>query len=160
MIIFILFAFVASVFLIAFFLPSFFFADYKYKSINNQAQSTDLSDANKYENSASFVKKVNAMAKILSYGNASSTLNTDIIDKIISLKNSDIEISSISILSGDNANIENVTISGISGDRDDLISFYNDLKGDGSFQNVILPISSLIEDEGAPFTITLSYPIN
>lgn len=142
------------------FLPSFFFAEYKYDTVNNQAQSVNLENLNKYNSSISFVKKINGMIEALSYGKTANTVTTDLIDKIISLKNSNITISAVSIISNDSAHIENISISGISGSRDDLTSFYNDLKGDGSFQNVILPVSSLIEDTGAPFTITFSYAIN
>lgn len=154
------FAFAASIVLTAFFLPSVFFADYKYNTVNNQTQSANLIDANKYENSASLLKKINVLTTALSYGKSTSTLDTNLIDKIISLKNANIYISSISILSDESAHVENVSLSGISGDRDDLTLFYNDLKSDGSFQNVVLPVSNLIEDANAPFTITFSYTAN
>ncbi len=155
-----LFVFASSFVLIAFFLPSFFFAEYKYKTIGDQAQSVNLTNADKYENSSSIVKKINGMANALSYGKSESALTTDLIDKIISLKNSNITISAISISSNAGANVKNIVINGTSGNRDDLTVFYNNLKGEGSFQNVILPVSSLIQSTGASFTITLSYKIN
>ena len=157
---FLLFAFAASLILTAFFLPSFFFADYKYKTVNDQAQSANIVDEKKYDDSASLVKKINVLTTALTYGKSESAIYTDLIDKIILLKNAYISISNISISSDESAHVENVSLSGISGDRDDLTSFYNDLKGEGSFQNVVLPVSSLIEDTNAPFTITFSYSTN
>jgi len=148
---------ITTVILIAFFLPSFFFAEYKDQTVNNQAQSVNIADVNKYESAVSLMKHVDGMTKILSSGYASSTIMTDSIDAIISLKNSHITISAISLSLDSSAHMENISVSGISNSRDDLTFFYNDLKGDGSFQNVVLPVSSLIGDAGAPFTITLSY---
>lgn len=154
------FVFAASVALTALFLPSFFFADYKYKTVSNQAESANLTDANKYENSALLVQKTNSLTTALSYGKSAPTLYTDLVDKIISLKNADISIYSISLSSDESVHVENVTLGGISKNRDDLTSFYNNLKGEVSFQNAVLPVSSLIEDANESFTITFSYHAN
>jgi len=151
---------ISFIILVTFFLPSFFFAEYKNKTVLEQAQSVNLTSVKKYESSVSFMKNINGMAKALSYGKSRNTLITDLINKIILLKNPAITISDISLASNDSVHTENIIIKGISGSRDGLTSFYNDLKGDGSFQNVILPVSSLIEDTNAPFTITLSYATN
>ena len=140
-------------------LPSFFFADYKDRTVSNQAALINLSDANKYASSTAYIKNVNGMASALSYGGVSHTLMTDIIDRIVGLKSSGIILSGISLASDDAAQRVDISVSGTAESRDDLTTWYADLKGDGAFQNVVLPISSLIADSGAPFTITFSYPI-
>ena len=154
---FLLFVFLSSLVLIAFLLPSFFFADYKDKTVSTQAQSIDTSNITKYAASASTISNVNNMVKALSYSKGASTFMTDIIDKIISLKGASITISNISIVPGSSDNTEDISVSGISATRDDLTTFYNSLKNEGSFQDVVLPVASLIEDSNAPFTITFSY---
>ena len=148
-----------SCLLIALFLPSFFFAEYKSNTIANQAQSVNLSNISTYENSSSLIKSINEMSNILSY-DTTRTLTTNVINTIISLKNKNITISSVSVSLGNTDRIRNISVSGISASRGDLTSFYDNVKGEGTFQNVVLPISSLINDAGAPFTITLTYVSN
>ena len=156
---FLFFAFLASLVLIAFLLPSFFFADYKDKTVSKQIQSINASYVSKYEAAASTIKNVNGMVKALSYDKGAGTFMTDIINKVISLKGTSITISAVSIAPGVSADTENISVSGISVSRDNLTAFYNSLKNDGSFENVVLPVASLIEDSNAPFTITFSYTI-
>ncbi len=150
----------ASCVLIALFLPSFFFSEYKNKNIADQAQSINFSNSSNYDSLLSQIKNINGMASALSYGTVSPTFATDIIDMIISLKNKNITIAAISISPDPNTNAEDISVSGVSATRDDLTSFDTVLKGEATFQNVVLPVSTLINNSAEPFTITFSYAIH
>ena len=154
-----LFISIAAAILVALFLPSFFFVEYKNAVVAGQAQSINLSNASKYQNSVSLIKNINATAQALSSGNVPKTAMTDLISTVTSLKNKNITLSVITIAES-GGETETASVSGISATRDDLTSFYNELKGDGRFQNIILPVSSLINATQEPFTITFSYTTN
>ncbi len=155
-VIFLVFLFSSAVILIFLFIPSAIFSKYKNQTVNNQLESIKVADRSKNQDPTELIKKINAMVGMLSNEKTASILMSDMIQKIISLKNKNIQISSISI-SKDNSASEKIIISGVAKTRDDLTMFDNDLKNDDSFYSVDLPISDLIKNTDAQFTITLVY---
>ncbi len=79
---------------------------------------------------------------------------SDVIQKIISIKNANIKITTISIQNTDSG--KQVSISGRSQNRDTLTAFDKSLKIDGFFSNINLPISNLIKDDNPQFNITMT----
>ena len=78
------------------------------------------------------------------------------IKRIVSLKNSRIQITAIS-LSRNTDLTKTVIVRGTSQTRDALTSFNNDLRADSVFTKVDLPLTNLIKDVNTDFTITLTY---
>jgi len=151
-----IFLFFAVVLLISLFIPSIIFSKYKNQTVKNQLESIKITNINENQDPIELIKKINTMIGILSGGNTVSLLMSNTIQKIISLKNKDIEILSISI-SDNSTSSEKIIINGIAKTRDGLTLFDKDLKNDGLFYSVDLPISNLIKNTNAQFTITLIY---
>ena len=146
----------AVIVLIFLFIPSAIFSKYNNKTVNNQLESSRGASMSKSQDPTELIKKINTMVGILSDSKSSPILMSDMITKIISLKNKGILISNISI-SKDNKGTENISISGVAKTRDNLTEFNNDLKNDGTFSTVDLPISALIKNTNAQFSIKLVY---
>ena len=94
-----LFVFISSLVLIALFLPSFFFAEYKNDSVSVQFESIKQKSSNTNDNLAISIKDANKLVAVFSDSNISTVTYGEIINKIVSLKNRDIKILSINILS-------------------------------------------------------------
>ncbi len=141
--------------LILLFIPSAIFSKYESKTVANQLDITESLASKSNNDVVALVKKLNSMADILERDTANIS-DSGIIDKIISLKNNNISISSFSI-SAAAGNSQKITISGIASTRDDLTSFNKALVDDGTFTNVDLPVSYLINNTNANFSITLVY---
>ncbi|MFH0755290.1 MAG: hypothetical protein V1910_01310 [bacterium] len=147
-----LFIFISSLILISLFLPSFFFAKYKIEAINNQLESIKQKNLENGEDAISFIKNVNKLSLALS--DNSNFTNSDIINKIVSLKNKDIKISSISI--SDNTEGKIILINGIANTRDSLILFEKEIKTDGFFNTAIFPILYFLKSSDLNFSATLT----
>jgi len=152
-----LFVFLSSLILISLFVPSFFFAKYKNETINNQLELTKQKILNKSEDPTILIKNVNRLVVALS-DNAAPKINySDIINKIVSLKNKDIKISSINITEETNTNSKKILINGVAKTRDGLTLFDKEIRVDGFFENVIFPVSNFIKSSNSEFSATLTY---
>ncbi len=150
------FILLAGIILTLLFIPSAIFSKYKNITVANQLESTKSVEVNEGVDAVALIKKLNAIVKVLSISGQTGLSPSDLVNKIISIKNTDIKISAISI-----SNIQDVVtkivITGVSKTRDSLTSFDNGLISDGTFASVDLPISSLIKSTDANFTMTLTY---
>ncbi|MFA5934380.1 MAG: hypothetical protein WC827_00620 [Candidatus Paceibacterota bacterium] len=152
---FLLFSFFTLVVLISLFLPSNFYSKYKNNNISGQLSSIKGEVGENNEDPIEIIKDVNKYVKIF-VNEKEKTQFSDIIQKIISLKNKNIKISSISVIN-DVGDTVKIVINGISGTRDSLTSFDRELKNEGYFQSVELPVSNLIKNIDSDFTMTLIY---
>lgn len=145
---------ISSIILVTLLLPPVFFTTYKNKTISGQLDTVKVTYANKDDDPALLIKKVNQMAMVLSDKNINGLPISDIIERIISLKNKNIKIINIKI--SEQADLsKKIEITGISNSRDDLMMFDKNLQGDGLFYNIDLPISSFIKNTDIDFTIGL-----
>lgn len=150
------FILLAVIILIILFVPSAIYSKYKNATVSNQFLITKANNPNDIQNPIELIKKLNSMITILSSQKGISILMSDMVQKILSIKNKNIQLTNISI-SKDNDTIEKIVLSGVAKTRDDLTQFNNDLKNDGSFASVDLPITALIKNTDAQFTVTLTY---
>jgi len=148
-----LFMFISSLILISLFIPSFFFAKFKNDTINNQLISTQQKSADKGEDPVLFIKNVNRLSISLSNTNTKATYS-DIIKKIVSLKNKGIKISSIVISQESNAS-KKILINGVAKTRDSLTLFDKEIRIDGFFSNVTFPVADFIKSTDSEFSATL-----
>jgi hypothetical protein len=148
-----LFIFVSSLILISLFLPSFFYTKLKDTSINNQLELAKQKNLNNGVDPIVFIKNVNRLSVALS--DNSTVQYSDIIDKVMSLKNKDIKILSISISEDNSSGGKKVLINGIANTRDSLTLFDKDIRVDGFFNTVVFPISNFIKSTNSEFSATL-----
>lgn len=151
-----IFIFISSIFLISLFAPSFFFVNYKNNTLNNQLTATKQADVSKEADPIVFIKDLNRLATALADSNMGVNY-TDIVNKIISLKNKDIKISSISINSDPTTNSKKIMVNGVANTRDSLTSYEKELKIDGFFESVDFPVSNFIKSSNSDFSATLVY---
>lgn len=147
--------FIICVFLTSLFLPSFFMSMYKSFSIDVQYE-TSMSNIKKGSlNPIEIVREKNNIVSILSSKNVQdiSTSTSEFIEKVISLKNKDIKITSISI--SNNLDVIKIIVGGVSKTRDGLTLFNKSLKDSHYFDEVILPIVNLLKGSDIEFNITL-----
>jgi len=154
---FLLFVFVSSLILFAFFAPSFFFVKYKNDTVDNQLVLSKQKNISKREDPDVFIKNINQLSVVLSDNNISDSINSNIIDKITSLKNKDIKILSINIILENSSGDRKVSLGGIANTRDGLTLFSNDIKIDGFFDSVMFPVSYFIKSTNSEFSATLIY---
>ena len=148
-----IFIFIASLTLILLFMPSFFFVKYKNETINIQLESVKQKNVDKGGDPISFIKKTNKLSTVLS--DDVNLAMTDIVNKVISLKNKNIKILSISI-SSNIANGETILINGIANNRDSLTLYKEDIENDGFFEKVVFPVSNFIKNSNSEFSATLT----
>lgn len=141
--------------LISLFLPSFFFAKYKNNIISGQLESIQQKNIDKGEDPVAYIKNVNRLSTILSGGTNKTIRYRDIIDKIVSFKNKDIKILSISITQEKVLNSKKILINGIANTRNSLTLFDRDIRTDGFFSKVTFPISDFIKGSDSEFSATL-----
>ncbi len=152
---FLFFGFLALLLLVALFLPSYFFAEYKDRTETNQLSFIDTSATNKSQDPIQLIKKINSTVAVLTAGGTRTLSTSDLVQKIMNLKNDGISIASASVLYQNGTAA--VTIGGTAQTRDELTAFYTALKNAGAFTNVTLPVSDLIPETDASFSITLGY---
>ena len=152
---FLLFGLFSLVILVSLFLPSNFYSKYKNINVSQQLSSIKEGVGKNSEDPIKTITGVNKFIKVFS-DDGRGMLFSDIINKIISLKNKKIKISLFSINKSKDGSLD-IIIKGISDTRDDLTSFDKELKKDGYFQSVELPVSDLIKNIDSDFTITLTY---
>src|SRR5258706_823201 len=88
---------IACLFLIALFLPSVFFSTYKNQTIHQQLESVTTLDKNNSEDPIKLIKNINTMVRVFLRGQGNSLSTSEIIKKVVSLKNKDIQITNISL---------------------------------------------------------------
>ena len=154
---FLFFIFASSFILISLFIPSFFFDKYKNDAISSQLKSIKQQNINNTEDPVLLIRNVNRLALALSDNSSSTAKYTDIISKIISLKNKDIRISSITISSDNTNSSETILINGTANTRDSLTSYENEIEIDGFFNSVSFPITDYIKSTDLEFSATLVY---
>jgi hypothetical protein len=150
-----LFIFLSSIILISLFAPTFFYAKIKDNAFQQQFASVEQENASKGVDPVAFVKNVNVLATSLAL-KSDPTDYSDIINKIVSLKNKDIKILSISI-SEDTPTTEKILLNGIAGERDSLTDYENALETDGFFNSISFPVTDFIQDSNSGFFATLIY---
>lgn len=149
------FVFIASLFLISLFLPSYFFVSLKEDNITSQLESIKQKNINKGDDPIVFIKNINRLSVVLADSSNSDIKDSEIINKIISLKNNDIKISSI-VIEHDQTGGRNISIAGISKNRDSLSSFEKEIKIDGYFKSLLFPVSNYIKSSNSDFKATLT----
>lgn len=150
------FLLLAMLFLISLFLPSFIFSVFNNQTVENQLVSIEATNKAAGIDPVAVIASANGMTKVFSDEDVSGTLVSDIIAKIVSLKNQNIQIASITMTENPGVS-KTFVIDGIAATRDGLTAFDNNLMAEGSFSNVTLPVSDLINDTNDTFTITLTY---
>ncbi len=148
---FLLFAFVV---LFSLFMPSIFYSEYKKDNIYHQLDYVKKQVGQNNTDPIEIIKRTNSLASILS--DVKSNQFSGIIDNIILLKNKGIKINSISIVDYDKSTIR-IILNGISKTRDNLTAFDKELKKSQLFQSVDLPVSNLIKNIDAGFSMNLIY---
>jgi hypothetical protein len=149
-------AFFSILVLVSLFMPSFFFVNYKNDTINNQLKVAELNNIGKGDDPILFIKNINMLVTALS--NTDDGANySEIIDKIVSLKNKDIMISSIKVSGDAMTNSKKILISGVANTRDSLTSYEKEIKIDGFFDSVEFPVSDFIKSNDSDFSATLIY---
>lgn len=147
--VFLLFAFVI---LFSLFMPSVFYSEYKKDTIGQQLNLMRKEISKNDSDPIEIIKKVNLLSNVLT--DIKINQFSHIIDDIILLKNTGIKINSISIVDYDKNTIK-ITISGLSKTRNNLTNFDKELKKSGFFQSVDLPVSNLIKNIDADFSMIL-----
>lgn len=150
-----IFLFIACLFLISLFLPSYFFVAEKNNKIDFQLQSIKQKNLSKGDDPIVFIKNINRLSLVLSEDKGSNIKNSEIINKIISLKNNDIKILSINI-NYDNSGGRTISITGTSKVRDSLSAYDKEIKIDGFFKSSTFPVSDFIKGSNSDFTATLT----
>lgn len=149
------FTLISSIILTALFFPSFFFVRLKSKTIEAQLSSIKQQTANKGDDPVVFIKNVNRLSVALAENTNIKAKNSEIIDTIVSLKNKDIQITSIDIepnITGQ----KKVIISGFAKTRDALTAFDKEIRVSGFFSNVVFPVSNFIKSSDSDFIATLT----
>ena len=152
-----LFIFAVCLILISLFFPTFFFVKYKNDTVSNQLLAVQQINANKSNDPTVFIKNVNRLSVALSNNSGSDITNSDIINKIVSLKNKEIKIISINLTIDKSTSDRTVSLDGIANTRDSLTLFSNNLKTDGFFNTVAFPVSNFIKSTDSEFSATLIY---
>jgi hypothetical protein len=141
--------------LIMSFIPTAIYSKYKNRTVDAQLGLVKSTQTTDEKETSLIVTKLNGLADVLSR-DSDQISSIGLVDKILSLKNSNISLVSLSILEGENG-LRKITVSGISRSRDDLTRFNKNLISDGSFGNIDLPVSNLIKNSDLNFTMTMTH---
>lgn len=76
-------------------------------------------------------------------------------NKVVENKNSNIKINKISWNLSDDKNML-ILVGGISKNREGLVSFIDDLKIKGGFENIEMPVSEFAKDSNIPFSLNIN----
>lgn len=152
-----MFIFLSNIVLIILFTPSFFFAKYKNDTLNSQLESVKQKNITNGDDSVAFIKNMNTLSTVLSADSKFILADSDIIKKIVSLKNNNIKILSITITKENELGDKKILLSGIANNRDSLSLYEREIKIDGTFHSVIFPVSNFIKSSDLDFSVTLNY---
>ncbi len=146
--------FVVQLCLFFLFTPSFFWTKYRNENLAMQLNTLSFRP-NDAENPTNLIHNLNGFIKALSNGRKPLLTISDSINTLISIQGKGIKIYSMNIIQKD-PTTESFSISGIADTRNDLIAFQSRLKQTSGFQNIVLPVSSIIKNTNADFTITFT----
>ena len=136
--------------------PAYLLAVSKHSASNDQLSALEK----KYGDSAQEkelgvqIRDVNTKILLLLSGDTTEKLTpSQAVANIISLKSSDIKMSSLSYEA--TAVQERIVLTGSASDRDSLAGFIETLKKDPTFTSVTMPISSYVKSENIDFAIVI-----
>jgi len=152
---FLMFSLFVLVLLISLFLPSNFHSKYKNMNVSQQLLLIKGEVGENSEDPMGIIEEINKFSKVFTF-EEDMTSFSEIVEKIVLLKNKNIKLSEFSIVEDKEESIK-IIIRGISKTRESLTSFDKELKNGGYFQSVELPVSDLIKNIDSDFTITLIY---
>lgn len=150
-----LFVFISSLISISMFGPSFFFVKYKNDTLSLQLELVKQKNITDGEDPAALIKSANGLAVALLTNDAATY--SDIVKKIVSLKNKNVKISSISITKENEIGDKKIVLSGVANTRDSLTLFNKNIITDGYFSSVSFPVANFIRSTNSEFTATLVY---
>ena len=139
--------------------PIYFHLSQQLKNV--EALSSGLVKNDKYsqvKSSLELVSDTNKKLKIFPVEMPKNGRIENVLNKVVSLKDSNIKIKSFKYSGGD-SDIQNIEISGVATDRKTLLAFKERLTSEKGFSNIVLPISSFVRVENIDFTITLKSKI-
>lgn len=136
--------------------PSYLLAVSKYESI-----SADLAEKQAKQGAGGQVKTIDGQVRAINkeislFLNDSSVKRVspaEAMAKIIRIKSAAIKIQGFSYDAGGPQ--ERIVVSGIANDRDSLAQFVDELKKEGTFSSVDLPVSSYVKSTNIDFSIVL-----
>lgn len=155
--VFLIFSLISSLMLSALFIPSYFFVNLKNDNFKNQLQLIKEKTAYKGEDPILYIKNVNRLSVALSDDIKTDIKYSDLISKIVDLKNKNIQISSINITNDEKTINKKILLGGNAITRDGLTLYEKELKTDGFFDSVIFPVSNFLQSENSQFSATLIY---
>ena len=150
------FIFVVLLFLICFLSPSYFFAKYKEKVVSDQLNTMVSASQNSGDSTLTTIRNTNSVINILSATDTLSLSRSSLIKIIVDNKVDGVSINSLSFVNNTDGSLS-LTVNGVANTRDDLIAFNKNLKKDGSFSSIDLPISDIIRNMKSDFTMILKY---
>lgn len=136
--------------------PAYLLAVSKHSASNDQLSALEkkYGDSAQEKDLGAQIREVNTKILLLLSGDTTDKLTpSQAVAKIISLKSSDIKISSLSYET--TANQERIVLTGTARDRDSLANFVDTLKKDPTFTSVTMPISSYVKSENIDFSIVV-----
>jgi len=138
-------------------LPAYFMSSVKESIINTKlktAQSEPLPQIG--EQSLSIIKDLNTKLALVDNAEQTKFLPSEkVINAILLKKNPEIKITQI-LYESDQNQLKKITILGIAPSREVLLLFRQSLEDDGSFKNVVLPISNFVKTSNIQFNLNLS----
>jgi hypothetical protein len=155
--VFLIFSLISSLLLSALFIPSYFFVNLKNNNFKNQLQLIKEKIAYKGEDPILYIKNINRFSIALSDDTKIDVNYSDLIGKIVDLKNKSIQISSIDITDNEKESGKQILLGGNAITRDGLTLYEKELKTDGFFNSVIFPVSNFLQSTNSQFTATLIY---
>lgn len=129
--------------------PTFFLLDGYKADLNHQiALSSQRAEALDTEAIISEIKELNSKVNVLKSAQENLGLSSRI-EKIIKMKTKEVRII--------NFNYENarISMSGAAGTRQSLLNFINSLKKEFGAENMVSPISNLLNEKDANFSLTV-----
>lgn len=155
--VFLIFSLISSMIMSILFVPSYFFVKLKNDNFKNQLTVTKQKNAYKGDDPILYIKNINRWSVALGDEIKSNINYSDIIDKIIDLKNKNIQVFSINIINDGNTTNKKISLGGTAITRDGLTMFEKEIKTDGFFSDVIFPVSNFLNPSNSQFSATLIY---
>lgn len=136
--------------------PAYLLAVSKHGASNDQLSALEkkYGDSAQEKELGAQIREVNTKILLLLSGGTTDKLTpSQAIANIISLKSSDIKISSLTYEA--TANQERIVLTGAASDRDSLAGFVETIKKNPTFTSVTMPISSYVKSENIDYSIVI-----
>lgn len=140
--------------------PSYLLVVSKYNSISGRLADQELKQGSGLQQKGidAQVQAANKNISLFLSSNTNSRLSApNVISEIIHLKGSTIKIGEFYYDA--TGPLERFTIAGVAADRDGLAQFVDALKGDATFSDVSLPVSSYVKSTNIEFSIALTHGV-